>query len=214
MKSWLSGPALALLGTAAGFGASCAAHANPVVATAVVGQPAPAFTARDTSGRAVSLADFKGKTVVLEWVNPACPYVQKHYRSANMQGTQREAASQGVVWLAINSTTPEHHDHLKPAALAEWMKGQQAAATATLMDESGQVGRTYGARTTPHMYVVDARGLLVYAGAIDNKPTSSPADIPGATNHVKAALAETLAGKPVSVAQTRAYGCFVKYGGA
>jgi len=180
-------------------------------AAASIGQPAPAFSARDTAGRNVSLADFKGKTVVLEWVNPGCPYVQKHYRSANMQGTQREAAGKGVVWLAVNSTTREHSDYLAPAALADWMKGQQAATTATLMDESGQLGRAYGARTTPHMYIIDAKGTLVYAGAIDNKPSASTADIAGATNHVKAALAETLAGKPVSVAQTRAYGCSVKY---
>jgi peroxiredoxin len=194
----------------AGVGVSGSAHAN-APAAAVVGQPAPAFEARDTSGRKVSLADFKGRAVVLEWVNPGCPYVQKHYRSANMQGTQREAAGKGVVWLAINSTTSEHPDYLAPAALAEWMKGQQAAATATLMDESGKVGRAYGARTTPHMYVIDAKGTLVYAGAIDNKPTANTSDIAGATNHVKAALAETLAGKAVSVAQTRAYGCSVKY---
>ena len=201
--------AFASLLLVSGVGIVCSVHAQP---TAVVGQAAPAFSARDTAGRTVSLSDFKGKTVVLEWHNPGCPYVQKHYRSANMQGTQREAAAKGVVWLAINSTTTEHQDHQTPAALAQWMAGQQAAASATLMDESGKVGRAYGARTTPHMYVVDAKGTLVYAGAIDNKPSANPSDVAGATNHVKAALAETLAGKPVSVAQTRAYGCSVKYG--
>ncbi len=210
MKSPIPMSALAIAVLLAGIGVSCSAFANPAT-PAVVGQPAPAFSARDTAGRTVSLGDFKGKTVVLEWVNPGCPYVQKHYRAANMQGTQREAAGKGVVWLAINSTSTDHHDHLAPAALADWMKGQQAAAAATVMDESGKVGRLYGARTTPHMYVIDAKGTLVYAGAIDNKPTASSADIAGATNHVKAALAETLAGKPVSVAQTRAYGCSVKY---
>jgi peroxiredoxin len=189
-------------------GVSCSVFANP---TAAVGQPAPAFSARDTAGRTVSLADFKGRTVVLEWVNPGCPYVQKHYRSANMQGTQREATGQGVVWLAVNSTAAEHGDYLAPGALADWMKAQRAAASATLMDPDGKVGRAYGARTTPHMVVIDARGTLVYAGAIDSKPTASVSDIAGATNHVKAALAETLAGKPVSVPQTRAYGCSVKY---
>jgi len=189
-------------------GAGSAVHANTV---ATVGQPAPAFSARDTAGRTVSLADFKGKTVVLEWVNPGCPYVQKHYRSANMQGSQREATASGVVWLAINTVDPAHGDYLEPAALGQWMASQRAAATATLMDPEGKVGRAYGARTTPHMYVIDTRGTLVYAGAIDSKPTANVADIAGATNHVKAALAETLAGKPVSVAQTRAYGCSVKY---
>ena len=199
-----------------GVGVSCSALAQSATtaAPAAVGQPAPPFSARDTAGRAVSLADFKGKTVVLEWVNPGCPYVQKHYRSANMQGAQREAAGKGVVWLAINSTASDHHDYLAPTALADWMKTQQAAAAATVMDAEGKVARAYGARTTPHMYVIDAKGMLVYAGAIDNKPTANPGDVAGATNHVKAALAETLAGKTVTVSQTRAYGCSVKYSGA
>ena len=178
---------------------------------ATVGQPAPAFTAVDTSGKTVSLADFKGRHVVLEWVNPGCPYVQKHYSSANMQGTQKEAAAKGVVWLAVNSTATEHGDYKAPAAMAKWMQGQQAAAAATLMDVEGKVGRAYGARTTPHLYIVDPKGMLVYAGGIDNKPTSNPADVAGATNHVKVALAETLAGKPVTQATTRPYGCSVKY---
>jgi peroxiredoxin len=185
--------------------------AGAALASASVGQPAPAFSVTDVSGKAVSLADFKGRHVVLEWVNPGCPFVVKHYGSGNMPATQREATAQGVVWLAVNSTAPEHGDYKAPAALAAWMKQQQAAATHTLMDEDGKVGRAYGARTTPHMYVIDPKGTLVYAGAIDSKPTANPADIAGATNHVKVALAETLAGKPVSVAQTRAYGCTIKY---
>ena len=181
------------------------------LASAVVGQPAPAFSAVDTSGKAVSLADFKGKHVVLEWINPGCPFVQKHYGAGNMQATQKEATASGVVWLAVNSTAEGASDYRKPADMAAWMQQQKAAATATLMDVDGKVGRAYGARTTPHMYVIDPKGLLVYAGAIDSKPTANPADIPGATNHVKAALAETLAGKPVTVASTRPYGCTVKY---
>ncbi|MDO9092303.1 MAG: thioredoxin family protein [Rubrivivax sp.] len=180
-------------------------------ANATVGQPAPAFTATDTSGKAVSLADFKGKHVVLEWVNPGCPYVVKHYGSANMQGTQKEATAKGVVWLTVNSTAPEHSDYKAPSALAQWMQSQKAAASATLMDPDGKVGRAYGARTTPHMYIVDPKGVLVYAGGIDNKPSSNPADVATATNHVKVALAETLAGKPVTQAATRPYGCSVKY---
>jgi peroxiredoxin len=187
------------------------ATTGPARAAAAVGQPAPAFSAVDTSGKTVSLADFKGRHVVLEWVNPGCPYVRKHYDSANMQATQKKAVGQGVVWLTVNSTAPEAGDYLKPAALADWMNKHGAAATATLMDEDGKVGRAYGARTTPHMYVIDPKGTLVYAGAIDSKPTANPADIATATNHVKAALAETLAGKPVTVAQTRPYGCSVKY---
>lgn len=178
---------------------------------ATVGQPAPAFTATDVNGKAVSLSDFKGRHVVLEWVNPGCPYVQKHYGGGNMQATQKSAADQGVVWLTINTTARDHRDYKAPAEMAAWMKAQKAAATTTLMDESGQVGRAYGARTTPHMYIVNPVGTLVYAGAIDSKPTANPADIPGATNHVKAALAESLAGRAVSQASTRPYGCSVKY---
>ena len=196
---------------ATALAASLAFGTGAAFAAATVGQPAPAFTAVDTSGKTVSLADYKGRHVVLEWVNPGCPYVQKHYSSANMQGTQRQAVAQGVVWLAINSTATDASDYKTPAAMAQWMQGQQAAATATLMDSDGQVGRAYGARTTPHMYVVDPAGTLVYAGAIDSKPTSNAADIPGATNHVKLALSESLAGKAVSTPSTRAYGCSVKY---
>jgi hypothetical protein len=148
---------------------------------------------------------------VLEWVNPGCPFVQKHYTSGNMQGTQKEATAKGVVWLAINSTAADASDYKAPAAMAQWMQSQKAAATATLMDADGKVGKAYGARTTPHMYIVAPDGKLVYAGAIDSKATSNPADIASATNHVKVALAESLAGKPVSAATTRPYGCSVKY---
>jgi hypothetical protein len=183
------------------------------LASASVGQPAPPFAAVDTSGKTVSLADFKGRHVVLEWVNPGCPFVVKHYGSSNMQGTQKDAAAKGVVWLAINSTAPEHGDFKNPAAMAQWMQGHKAAASATLMDSDGVVGKAYGARTTPHLYIVDPKGTLVYAGAIDSKPSANTADIASATNHVKVALAETLAGKAVSVATTRPYGCSVKYSG-
>jgi len=193
------------------FATALALSAGPALAAATVGQPAPSFTAVDAGGKTVSLADYKGKHVVLEWVNPGCPYVQKHYSSANMQGTQKEAVAQGVVWLAVNSTAPDASDYKTPAAMAQWMQGQKAAATATLMDSDGKVGRTYGARTTPHMYIVNPVGTLVYAGAIDSKPTANPADIAGATNHVKVALAESLAGKAVGTPSTRAYGCSVKY---
>ena len=198
MKTLLVAAAAALLSTA-------------VAAAATVGLPAPAFMVQDTSGKTVSLADFKGKTVVLEWVNPGCPYVQKHYNSANMQGTQKDAAAKGVVWLAVNSTAAEHSDYKAPAAMAQWMQQQKAAANATLMDADGQVGRAYGARTTPHMYIVDAKGTLVYAGAIDNKPSANPADVTTATNHVKVALGELQAGKAISLPSTRPYGCSVKY---
>ena len=178
---------------------------------ATVGQAALNFSAKDTNGKIVQLADFKGKTLVLEWVNPGCPYVRKHYDGGNMQGTQQDAAAKNVVWLAVNSTASDHPDFLKPADLAKWMKDKKAPATHTLMDEDGKIGKAYGARTTPHMYIVDGKGILVYAGGIDSIPSASAADIPKATNYVKVSLAEMAGGKQVSNAVTRAYGCSVKY---
>jgi AhpC/TSA family len=185
--------------------------ATPAHSAAVVGQKAPDFTLKDTSGKSVSLADFKGKTVVLEWVNPGCPYVRKHYNGGNMQSTQKDATGKGVVWLAINSTETGHGDYLAPAALQSWMGEQKAAATHTLMDESGKAGQAYAARTTPHMYIVNPQGNLVYAGGIDSIASARSEDIKLATNYIKQSLGETLAGKPISNAQTRPYGCSVKY---
>jgi peroxiredoxin len=180
-------------------------------AQAVVNQPAPAFSAKDATGKTVNLADFKGKHVVLEWVNPGCPFVQKHYNSANMPATQKDAMAKGVVWLSVSSTARDASDYLSPAELAKWLQSKSAAPTATLIDEDGRIGRSYGARTTPHMYLIDPQGKLVYAGAIDSKPSANPADIKTATNYVKQAVAEAVAGKPVSQAQTQAYGCSIKY---
>ena len=185
--------------------------ASRAYSAAAVGQKAPDFTAKDTAGKTVSLADFKGKTVVLEWVNPGCPYVRKHYSVANMQSTQKDAAGKGVVWLAINSTEPGHPDYLAPVALQAWMGEQKAAATHTVMDESGKIGQAYDARTTPHMYIVNPQGLLIYAGGIDSIASARPDDIKTATNYVKVGLGETLSGKPISNASTRPYGCSVKY---
>jgi peroxiredoxin len=202
MNKWLVTSAIALASSMA---------TSLVLANATVGQAAPAFTATDTSGKAVSLADYKGKTVVLEWVNPGCPYVRKHYDSANMQATQKSATGGNVVWLAVNSTAQGHYDYKKPADMASWMQQQKASASATLMDSDGKIGKAYGARTTPHIYIVDAKGTLVYAGGIDDKPSSNPADVKTAKNHVSAALADIAAGKPVAQAATRPYGCSVKY---
>lgn len=192
--------------------ASGLALATPLTtwAAASVGQPAPGFTLNDTAGKPVRLADFKGRAVVLEWNNPGCPFVRKHYQG-NMQALQKEAAAQGVVWLAINSTETASGDYLSPAQLARWMQDKQAAPTATLMDEDGTAGRAYGARVTPHMYIVSAQGVLVYAGGIDSIPSARVDDIPKATNFVRQALAEIKAGKPVSVTTSQAYGCSVKY---
>ena len=196
---------LTLAGTALLAGAASTAQA-----AASVGQPAPAFTASDTTGKSRSLAEFKGKTVVLEWVNPGCPFVRKHYR-ANMQALQKEFTAKGVVWLAVNSTEKAASDYLAPNALAGWMKEKSAAPTATLMDEEGTIGQAYGARTTPHMYIVDAKGVLVYAGGIDSIPSARPEDIKTATNYVRQGLSEVLSGQPVSAPITRPYGCSVKY---
>ena len=185
--------------------------ATAVRATPSVGQPAPAFSLTDTAGKTVQLADFRGRHVVLEWVNPGCPYVRKHYSSANMQGTQRDVTAQGVVWLAINSTENASTDYLAPAQMGRWMQGQQATATHTLMDEDGTVGKAYGARTTPHMYIVDPAGKLIYAGGIDSVPSSRVDDIKTAVNYVKQGVREALAGQPIRAATTRPYGCSIKY---
>ncbi len=206
----MSLPRRPLLLAAVAFAAASLAAAG-AHAAATVGRAAPTFTVKDVAGKTVSLADHKGKFVVLEWVNPGCPFVQKHYRSANMQAMQKDATGKGVVWLAVSSTAPDASDYRPPAGLGQWMQSQKAAASTTLMDDDGTIGRAYGARTTPHMYIVDPAGTLVYAGGIDDKPTTDVADVPGATPYVKHALAQALAGQPVAPATTRPYGCSIKY---
>jgi peroxiredoxin len=179
---------------------------------ATIGQPAPAFELKDTSGKTVKLADFKGKHVVLEWVNPGCPFVQKHYGSKNMQGLQKEYTAKNVVWLSVSSTAKSASDYLEPAALnAKLVNDWGAAPSAVLLDDSGRVGRSYAAKTTPHMYVIDPAGKLVYAGGIDDKRTANPADIKTAKNFVKAALNESLAGQAVNTPTATPYGCSIKY---
>ena len=175
------------------------------------GITAPNFTLTDAAGKAVSLADYKGKTVVLEWNNPGCPFVQKHYKSGNMQKTQAAARAQGVAWLSINSGAPGQQGYmLGPQAIA-FVRDQKASPSAYLLDPRGNVGHLYAAKATPHMYVVNAAGKLVYQGAIDDKPSADTADIAGANNLVLAALADVKAGRPVAKPETRAYGCSVKY---
>jgi hypothetical protein len=185
--------------------------APAALAAPVVGQPAPGFNLPDVNGKSVALSDFRGKTVVLEWHNPSCPYVKKHYDSGNMQKAQAAAAQDGVVWLTINSGAPGKQGHMSPAEAKAVLARSGAGPSAYLLDPGGEVGKAYGAKTTPHMYVLNASGALVYAGGIDDKPTPNPADIAGARNHVLAALSELKAGKPVSVATSRPYGCAVKY---
>jgi hypothetical protein len=176
-----------------------------------VGQPAPDFTLSDLAGKPVKLSDYRGSYVVLEWVNPECPYVEKHYGSRNMQGLQKDYTAQKVVWLTINSTREGHSEYYPPQKMAGWTKQMNAAPSATLLDPSGKVGRAYQARTTPHMYIVDPKGQLVYAGGIDDKRSTSQSDVKTAKNYVRAAMGEALAGKPISAASTSPYGCSIKY---
>lgn len=191
------------------FGAT--AEAAPAAATAAVDKAAPAFKLVDSTGKARSLSDFKGKTVVLEWTNHECPFVKKHYGSGNMQAQQRDATGDGVVWLSINSSAPGKQGHVDGAAAESIRSKARTAQTAYLLDPDGTVGRAYAAKTTPHMYIIDAKGVLRYAGAIDSIPSADTADIAKATRYVPQALAELAAGKPVSVKVTRPYGCSVKY---
>ena len=194
---------IAIALAAAGFSVSALASAPP-------GQPAPAFTLTDLSGKPVNLADYKGKTIVLEWHNFACPFVQKHYHSGNMQALQKKYAND-VVWLAVSSTAKTAFDYMEPAVVSKQLTEFKAAPAKYLLDESGSVGMSYGARTTPHMYIIDPSGKVVYNGAIDDKRSTNVEDVKGAKNYVAAALDEMKAGKPVTVASTAPYGCNVHY---
>ncbi len=185
--------------------------ASPALATAAIGQPAPAFTATDSNGHAVNLSDFRGKTVVLEWTNAECPFVQKHYNSDNMQNLQSAAKAKNIVWLTINSGAAGKQGHVDGAGANSIMKRTGAAPTAYLLDTDGKIGKAYGARTTPHMYVIDGKGVLAYMGGIDDIPSADPADIGKARNFISLALADLEAGKPVANPTSRAYGCSVKY---
>lgn len=182
-----------------------------VHAAATVGQPAPAFSVKDSQGKTHTLAQYKGKTVVLEWTNDQCPFVKKHYGAGNMQTLQKEAAGSGVVWLSVISSAPGKQGHVSGAAADALTASRKAVPAAVLLDESGAVGRAYGAKTTPHMYVIDKAGTLVYAGGIDDKPSADPADIPTSKNYIKLALADLAAGKAVATSTSRPYGCSVKY---
>jgi peroxiredoxin len=186
------------------------AFAAPAFAAAIIGQSAPAFTATDLAGKPVSLADFKGKTVVLEWHNFGCPFVQKHYKSGNMQALQKKYGGD-VVWLSVNSTNSGHQDYMEPARLTKALSEFGAAPTRFVMDEPGKVGLAYGAKVTPHMYIIDPTGKVVYNGAIDDNRSANPADVKGAKNYVATALDEMKAGKPVSTPSTTPYGCTIKY---
>lgn len=176
-----------------------------------VNQPAPDFTAVDSNGKEHRLSDFRGKTVVLEWTNHDCPYVRKHYDSGNMQALQKTATGKGIVWLSIISSAPGKQGHVSRAEANRLTSSRNAAPTAVLLDESGKIGRLYGAKTTPHMYIIDDGGELVYMGGIDSIPSTDTNDIARATNYVDAALNALSSGQPIEDAVTRPYGCSVKY---
>lgn len=175
------------------------------------GKPAPNFTLTDCGGKSHSLADFKGKTVVLEWVNHGCPFVVKHYSGGNMQALQKAATEKGVVWLSISSSAPGKQGAMTPEEAQAKCAAVGSNATAYLMDSDGKVGQLYGARVTPELFIINPEGTLVYQGAIDDKKSTDAADIAGSKNYITAALAEIQAGKSVSTAKTEPYGCSVKY---
>lgn len=195
----------------AGF-AAAGLFAAAVLGAATVGQPAPAFTLTDLDGKTHNLADFKGKTVVLEWVNPECPFVVKHYeKSGNIPATQKAAVADGVVWLQINSAAAGKQGDYDVAAAKAWQAKNNVAAAAYLRDADGKVGKAYDAKTTPHIFVINGEGTLVYNGAIDSKRSANAKDIESSENYAKAALAAVKEGKPVATPTTQPYGCSVKY---
>lgn len=204
MKNWLIG----------GAALACVVATSPLLGEQKTGAQAGNFKLNDASGKVVELSQFKGKTVILEWHNAGCPFVRKHYDSGNMQKTQAAARADGAVWLTINSGAPGKQGYV--AAGPEAMKlvaSEKSKATHYLLDPKGVVGKGYAAKTTPHMYIIDGNGTLVYQGGIDDKATAKQEDIAGARNHVLAALGEIKAGKTVSVKESRPYGCSVKYEG-
>jgi hypothetical protein len=202
MKKWLavsSAMAFALL------------FAFTVARAARVGERAPEFAATDTNGLVHKLSDYQGKFVVLEWTNRGCPYTQKHYNSGNMQRLQREWTSKGVIWLTIISSAPGKQGYMTAGEENNYVKQVNASPTAVLLDPTGAVGHLYDAKTTPHMFIINPQGMLVYNGAIDDRPTTDLADVNGAKNYVSLALEEATSGKPVSIPTSRPYGCSVKY---
>jgi len=193
-----------MLVLAAAFGATTAQ------AVPKVGEPAPAFSATDSNGKTVQLSDYRGKFVVLEWSNAECPFVKKHY-SGNMQSLQKEETAKGVAWLTVISSAPGKQGNVDGAQANRLTKERGAAPTAVLLDPSGKIGHAYDAKTTPHLFVVDPKGTLVYMGGIDSIASADAEDIPAAKPYVKLALAEAMAGKPVTEAVTKPYGCSIKY---
>lgn len=200
-----------VLPAAALLGAALLTPVHPAQAAAAVGQPAPAFTLSDATGKSHALSAYQGKWVVLEWVNFECPFVMKHYGTGNMQKLQAAATAKGAVWLSVNSSAKGKQGNYPAETVLAMLKERGAQPTAYLLDSDGTAGRAYGAKTTPHMFAIDPKGTLVYAGGIDDKPTTDAADVPTAKNFVQAALDEAMAGKPVTTPTSTPYGCSVKY---
>jgi peroxiredoxin len=187
------------------------AAAGAAAGAATIGKPAPDFTLTDSQGRPQALASYKGKFVVLEWVNFDCPFVGKHYGTGNMQKLQKAYTGKGAVWLSVNSSAPGKQGHFAPDKVNALLQEKGASPSAYLIDVDGTVGRAYGAKTTPHMFVVDPKGTLVYAGGIDDKASTDAADVATARNFLASALDEAMAGKPVTTPTATPYGCSVKY---
>ncbi len=182
-----------------------------LISAARVGEPAPDFTATASNGKIFRLSDYRGKFVVLEWHNNGCPYVRKHYNSGNMQRLQKQWTARGVVWFTIISSAPGKQGYVTASEENDYLARMQAAPTAALLDPTGEIGHLYGAKTSPQMVVINPQGVVIYDGAIDDRPTTDLGDIPGATNYVNLALEKAMAGKPVETPATRPYGCSVKY---
>lgn len=177
-----------------------------------IGDPAPVFSGVDSNGKTQTLSDLKGKTVILEWTNHLCPFVGKHYGAGNMQALQKDATKDGIVWLSVISSAPGLQGHVAAEKANALTSERDAAPSAIILDEKGEIGKAYNARTTPHMYIINPEGTLVYKGAIDDTPSANPGDIPKSRNYVRDALAALNAGKQPDPSSTRAYGCSVKYG--
>jgi hypothetical protein len=176
------------------------------------GETAPEFKGTDSNGKTETLAQYRGKYVVLEWANKGCPYERKLYESGTMESLQKQWTAKGVVWLSVLSSAPGQQGNVSPAEENDYLRTMKAAPTAAILDPSGNIGRLYAAKTTPHMFVIDPQGKLIYQGAIDDQPSPDPSTLKGAKNYVSAALEESMAGKPVATPVTRSYGCSVKYG--
>jgi alkyl hydroperoxide reductase subunit AhpC len=185
--------------------------ALPALRAAKVGEAAPDFTATASNGKTIHLADYHGKYVVLEWHNNGCPYVGKHYRSGNMQKLQKEWTAKGVIWFTVLSSAPGKQGYATASEENDYLTKMRASPTAALLDPRGEIGHLYDAKTSPQMVVINPDGILIYSGAIDDKPTTDLQDVPTATNYVVEALEESMAGKPVQTPATRPYGCSVKY---